>query len=242
MALQAADREILRIRQEIAALPKRISDVEAKLNSAHEAVEQAKARIKAGESARRKFEADIQAAQQKISKYRDQSLEVKTNEQYKALLAEIGFAEQSIRQTEDSILETMLESEEQEKRLRAAESELKTQSAFIEREKAEVRSRTEQDERELAEWSARRDGLRAQINPDVVSHYDRVARLRGTGVAEVRDGKCSACNVLLRPQELQEALAGSSVMTCSSCTRILVAVEMPPLPAPRHRPGTEASA
>jgi len=242
LSLQAADREIARLRQEIAALPERISGVEAKLNSAKAQVETAKARIKAGENARRKHEADIQAERQKISKYRDQSLEVKTNDQYKALMHEIGFAEQAIRDKEDKILEAMLDAEEQEKLIRTAEAELKAQTAVIEREKTEVRTRTEQDERELAEWSLKRNQLRNDINSDTVAHYDRVLRLRGSGVAEVRNGKCSACNVLLRPQELQEALSQEVVMTCNSCGRILVSTEgLAPGPA-KIQPMAEASA
>jgi predicted nucleic acid-binding Zn-ribbon protein len=242
LSLQAADREIARLRQEVAALPQRISEVEAKLNTAKSQVEAAKARIKAGESARRKHEADIQAERQKISKYRDQSLEVKTNDQYKALMHEISFAEQAIRDREDKILETMLEAEEQEKLVRAAEAELKKQTAIIEREKAEVRAKTDQDERELAEWTSKRNQLRNDINSETLTHYDRVLRLRGSGVAEVCNGKCSACNVLLRPQELQEALSQEVVMTCSSCGRILVSTEAPaPSPA-KVQPMAEASA
>ena len=241
LELQAADREISRLQQEIAGLPRRISDVEAKLNSARSQVEAARARIKAGESARRKFEADIQSAQQKISKYRDQSLEVKTNEQYRALMAEINFAEQSIRETEDKILETMVDAEEQDKLVRVAEAELKKQTAIIEREKTEVRARTEQDEKELSEWTARRSELRAGINGDTLAHYDRVVRLRGSGVAEVRNGKCSACNVLLRPQELQEARTQEKVMPCNSCGRILVFTEEVVPPAAKPAPAAEAS-
>jgi predicted nucleic acid-binding Zn-ribbon protein len=242
LSLQVADREIARLRQEIAALPQRISEVEAKLNSAKAQIEAAKARIKAGETARRKHEADIQAERQKISKYRDQSLDVKTNDQYKALMHEISFAEQAIREKEDKILETMVEAEEQEKVVRAAEAELKAQTAIIEREKAEVRARTEQDERELAEWTAKRNQLRDGINSDTLTHYDRVLRLRGSGVAEVRNGKCSACNVLLRPQELQEALSQEIVMTCNSCGRILVSTEAPAPGPAKVQPMAEASA
>ena len=49
--------------------------------------------MKADESTRRKHESDIQDQQQKISKYRDQSLDVKTNQEYKALMGEIKHAE-----------------------------------------------------------------------------------------------------------------------------------------------------
>lgn len=241
LSLQAADREISRLRQEIGALPKRIADVEAKLNTARNQVEAAKARIKSGEAARRKHEADIQAERQKISKYRDQSLDVKTNDQYKALMHEISFSEKNISSIEDQILETMVDAEEQEKLLKAAEGELKKETAIIEKEKIEVRAATEKDEKELGEWNGKREQLRSAINDSTLAHYDRVVKFRGTGVAEVRNGKCAACNVLLRPQELQEAMAGQQVMQCASCGRILIAAE-PAAPPPAPQPTAEASA
>ena len=88
-------------------------------------IDQAKTAIAANLSDRKKQEQKIQDEQQKISKYRDQSLGVKTNEQYKALLQEIQFAENGIRACEDRILEGMIGNEELEKKLKAAEVELK---------------------------------------------------------------------------------------------------------------------
>jgi len=219
--LQNADREILRLKDEIAGLPKRVAAIEAKLAATRAALENAKAAIKADEAARRKYETAIRDLQQKISKYRDQSLEVKTNEQYKALLHEIQFAEQDIRINEDRILELMVNSEAREKDLKAAERELKEETAEIEKEKAEARLRTAEDEKQLAEWNSRRDGLRSGVNPDLLRHYDRVSKHRGTGISEVRDHKCLACQVMLRPQTYNEVRAASEIVFCDSCQRIL---------------------
>ena len=103
------------------------------------------------------FESTIQDRQQKISKYRDQSLEVKTNEQYKALMHEIQFAEQDIRANEDKILELMVNAEAREKAVKAAEAELKAETAEIEKEKVQARERTAEDEKQMAEWNAKRE-------------------------------------------------------------------------------------
>jgi len=82
MALQRADGEILRLKDDIAALPKRVAAIEEKLAGTKATLERATTAIKADESARRKYETGIQDLQGKISKYRDhQSLAVKTNEQ-----------------------------------------------------------------------------------------------------------------------------------------------------------------
>src|SRR6201984_1198109 len=125
LELQVADKEIRRLQDEIAALPKRVAVIEEKLAGTKAKLDKARAAAKADEANRKKFEAAIQDLQGKISKYRDQSLDVKTNEQYKALLHEIQFAEQNIRANEDKILDLMVNSEAREKDVKAAEAELK---------------------------------------------------------------------------------------------------------------------
>jgi predicted nucleic acid-binding Zn-ribbon protein len=100
-------------------------------------LEKARASVKTDDAARRKYETAITDLRQKISKYRDQSLEVKTNDQYKALLHEIQFAEKEIAANEDKILELMLNAEVREKEVKAAEIELKEETAEIEKEKAQ---------------------------------------------------------------------------------------------------------
>src|SRR5213595_1766163 len=151
ISLQGTDREIQRLKAEIAELPRRVAVIEEKLAGTKAGLEKARATVKADDAARRKYESAINDLRQKISKYRDQSLEVKTNEQYKALLHEIGFAEQEIGKLEDKILEGMLDVEANEKTLKSAQAELKAETAEIEKEKEEARVRTSADEKQLAE-------------------------------------------------------------------------------------------
>src|SRR5437879_10034714 len=155
LELQVADKEIRRLQDEVAALPKRVAVIEQKLAGTKAQLERAQSAAKGDETNRKKFEAAIKDLQAKISKYRDQSLDVKTNEQYKALLHEIQFAEQEIRLNEDRILEVMVNAEVREKQVKAAEAELKEETAEIEKEKVIARERPAQDEKELAAWNAK---------------------------------------------------------------------------------------
>jgi hypothetical protein len=220
LELQIADKEIRRLRDEVAALPKRVAVIEQKLAGTKAHLEKARTAAKGDEANRKKFEANIKDLQGKISKYRDQSLDVKTNEQYKAILSEIQFAEQEIRLNEDRILEVMVNVETREKDVKAAEAELKAETAEIEKEKEEARKVTAEDQKKLAEWNAKRDGLRHGISEDILRHYERVAKFRGTGLAEARDHKCMGCQVMLRPQTYNEVRNGEKVMVCESCQRI----------------------
>jgi multidrug efflux pump subunit AcrA (membrane-fusion protein) len=137
------------------------------------------------------------------------------------LLNEIQFAEQEIRANEDKILDLMVNAEAREKDVKAAEAELKAESAEIEREKRDARERTAEDEKQLAEWNGKRDKLRAAVSADVLRRYERVLKFRGSGLSEVRDQKCMTCRVLLRPQTYNEVRAGTTVIECESCQRIL---------------------
>jgi uncharacterized protein len=219
--LQEADREIRRLNDEVAALPKKVAAIEEKLAGTKAVLEKAKTAVKADETARRKYETAIQDLQGKISKYRDQSLDVKTNDQYKALLHEIQFAEQDIRSNEDKILDLMVNAEAREKEVKAAEADLKAEMAEIEKEKADARQRTAEDEKQLAEWAAKRDKLRSAIPADMLRQFERVSKFRGSGLAEVRNHKCMGCQVMLRPQMYNEVRSGSQIIYCDSCQRVL---------------------
>jgi len=220
LELQVADKEIRRLQDEVAALPKRVAVIEEKLAGTKAHLEKVRAAAKSDDANRKKFEANIKDLQGKISKYRDQSLDVKTNEQYKALLHEIEFAEAEVRLNEDRILEVMVNVDARDKEVKAAESELKAETAEIEKEKEDARRVTAEDQKKLSEWNAKRDSLRHGVSEDVLRQYERVAKFRGTGLAEVRDQKCTGCQVKLRPQTYNEVRNGEKVMICESCSRV----------------------
>jgi predicted nucleic acid-binding Zn-ribbon protein len=219
--LQEADKAIRRLQDEIAELPKRVAAIEHKLAHTKLQLEKAQAAVKADEAARRKHDTVIADLRGKISKYRDQSLDVKTNDQYKALLHEIQFAEKEIAATEDKILELMVNADARDKEVKAAQAELKEEAAEIEKEKVEARQRTTEDEKQLTEWRGKRDQMRAGVNEDLLRHYERVAKFRGSGISEVRDHKCMACQVMLRPQTYNDVRTGQQTVVCDSCQRIL---------------------
>src|SRR6201998_2259813 len=221
LKLQDTDKEIRRLQDEVAELPKFVAVIEQKLVGTKAQLEKAQAAVKTDEASRRKYDASITELRSKISKYRDQSLEVKTNDQYKALLHEIQFAEKEIAANEDKILELMVNADARDKEVKAAQAELKAETADIEKEKEEARQITAKDEKLLSEWRAKRDQIRTGINEDLLRHYERVSKFRGSGISEVRDQKCMACRVMLRPQTYNEVRSGQKVIECESCQRIL---------------------
>jgi predicted nucleic acid-binding Zn-ribbon protein len=248
LKLQDADKEIRRLQDEVAELPKRVAAIELKLAGTKAQLEKAQASVKADEASRRKYETTISDLRGKISKYRDQSLDVKTNDQYKALLHEIQFAEKEIAGNEDKILELMVNADARDKEVKAAQAEMKAETAEIEQEKEQARKRTAEDEKQLTEWRGKRDQLRTGVKEDLLRHYERVSKFRGSGISEVLDHKCMGCQVMLRPQTYNEVRTGQQTIVCDSCQRILyfnpahelVPEKMTITRARRHHPKIDA--
>jgi hypothetical protein len=132
---------------------------------------------------------------------------------------------------EDKILEIMVNTDSRKQAMKQAEAELKADTAENEKEKEIVRERTAEDEKQLADLGAQRKDLRTAIKEDVLVHYDRVLKHRGSALAAVHeDQMCTACRVIQRPQAFQEIMSNEQIVFCSSCSRILYYVPPPPKP------------
>jgi predicted nucleic acid-binding Zn-ribbon protein len=236
--LQQVDARIAVLRAEVEALPKHVHEIEAKLAGSKAKVEAAQNAMTADETSKRKHEGDIQDQQQKVSKYRDQSLNVKTNHEYKALMDEIRFAEEKIAASEDKILEIMVAADTRKEALKKAEAALKADTAENDKEKESARLRTAEDEKELGELGEHRKQLRDGVSEEVLSHYDRVLKRRGSALSAVHeDEMCSACRVMLRPQVFQEVMSNQQFVTCDYCHRILYYIPPPPKPEEAAKEG-----
>ena len=220
--LQRLDTSIAELEAEIDGLPRRIAQVESTLAEHIQAVEASKARLAENQRSRRQRESDVSAHREKISRYKNQVFEVKTNEQYRALQHEIEFHETEIRKLEDAMLAEMIDSESLEKELLEAEKSLASERLRTEQEIAEARERQQRDEAELGSARTARAGVQGRLSVTLYETYERVAKFRnGIGVAEVRNGTCGACHVLLRPQAYAETRTGAQIVICESCGRIL---------------------
>jgi predicted nucleic acid-binding Zn-ribbon protein len=220
--LQGLDQKITALDREVAALPKHIAAIEKTLESHVRKLEADKSALAANQKDRKKLESDIQIQQQKISKLKDQMLGAKTNEQYKAFQHEIEYIEKEIRTAEDRILELMTESEPLEQNVKKAEAALKEEKQQVETEKTLARERTAKDQKELDQLRGERTEAVGKLPRATVSAYDRIRKKwGGVVIAEAVNGRCTACQIVLRPQYVQELRKGDQLMFCESCGRFL---------------------
>lgn len=227
--LQQTDTKIAELTAQIEALPSEIERLEAQLNDFIHATEERKQRLARNQKERRELEGEIQVVQAKISKHKDQLYQVKTNEQYRAMLKEIEGEEGNIRKLEDQLLEKMIEAEHLEKQIQEAVARLEGEKARVVAETERLKSLRQADLEERARLQGRRNELDIAVSEAVRELYERVRKARrGVALAEVREGFCTACNVRLRPQVYNEVRTHQSLLTCENCDRILYYVEPPP--------------
>jgi uncharacterized protein len=220
--LQSLDERAAGYRKEIAALPKHVSDIEKKLESHIRKLEIDRAALAANQRDRKRLEDDIKVQEQKISKLKDQMLQAKTNDQYRAFQHEIEYCQNEIRKAEDRILDLMGASEPLEKNVKAAETSLADEKREVEREKEHARTRTAEDEAFLKQVIEERKQVASSVDEKVLAQYERIRqRWKGIAIADATAGRCAACQMALRPQFFQDLKRGEKMQFCESCGRIL---------------------
>jgi predicted nucleic acid-binding Zn-ribbon protein len=229
--LQALDTEAADARKAQTAIPETQRALDQKLEGARSALAAAKDRLAANQADRRALEKDLAAVTTRLSRYKDQLMEVKTNREYTAMQHEIETAQGEVKRLEDVMLERMLEADELTGGVKAAEAGLKAAEAQIAKESAELDVQLRQAAVTLERVLAERTALVTELPPNVLSTYDSVARSRkGIAVAIARDERCSQCQVRLRPAVFQQIRHNTHIVQCDSCQRILYFV--PPAAAP----------
>ncbi len=220
--LQNLDTRITDLDKEVATLPKHIAEIEKTLDTHQRRLEADRAALVANQKERKKLEGDIQMQEQKISKLRDQTLQAKTNEQYRAFQHEVEYCQTEIRKAEDRILDLMSESEPLEANVRKAEAALKGEREEVESEKSKARERTAVDQEQLGKLRAERLEVAGAVPASLLKLYEKVRRKwHGAALAEVQESRCTGCFIILRPQHFQDLRGSDKVMTCESCGRIL---------------------
>ena len=221
--LQELDSTAERLRRRIADIPAAQAALDARLAELTAAVAAVKERIATSQATRRDIEKDLAAVQTRLSKYKGQLMEVKTNKEYQAMQNEITAAEEVVRGQEDRMLEQMEEAETLAAELKAAEAALKA-------EQAKIAAGADRDRRPNAatlEQELEKTRERAALAAQRVDAGAGALRARRPSTARAwrcprRATACARqCHVRLRPQMFNEVRRNDELHQCESCSRIL---------------------
>jgi predicted nucleic acid-binding Zn-ribbon protein len=233
--LQELDLAAERQRRRETDIPQLQSALDARLAARSAALDAVKARIAESQTARREVERDLAAVQSRLSKFKNQLMEVKTNKEYQAMQKEMSVAEQEISDLETRMLERMEEADSLAIELKTAQTALAAEQAEITRERQALENERGTVADDLKRLSEERGRIAALVSADALALFERLAHnRRGLAMAEARDGLCTVCHVRLRPQVFNEARRNTGIVQCDSCTRILFFVPVAPAASPQQ--------
>ena len=221
LELQKLDVAIAKLDAEAQAIPQAIQALEAKLVRARAGLDAAKAAADKLQKERRSKELELEEAAQGAKKKQARLYEIKTNEEYTAVLKEIAVLKEKSSALETEILEFLEKSDGVAKDVAQAEIVFREAEAIHRKERGEKEAQLAGVTRELDRLRETRKGQASRLDAELLQHYTRVMRSRGVVVVPVKDGSCGGCGVALPPQKFVEVRRNDRMFTCPSCSRIL---------------------
>jgi uncharacterized protein len=222
--LQAQDLELQRLRQEQAEAPRRVAAAEAAFKSAEQTLAKLRQDLAAEEKLRRSQELDADGHRSKITRLRRQMDSATSAAQITALEHEINFSEAAIRKLEDDELSSLEKTESLERAEITAAASAESSRSGLDAERLRAAATVDRTRAGIEAIEAERTALRSQISEGPLATYDRITKSRGSGLSEAIDHKCSACQMMVRPQRWND-LTGreheDQIFTCETCGRIL---------------------
>jgi len=203
-------------------VPVELTAVDRDYKEKLEAVQRIKQRLLEAEVEHRRAEAELADQQEKQKKYQAQLRNVQSSREYSAVLNEMDGVEKQIRASEDKVL--------------ALEEELETSRADLKKREENLPRETQEHEEKLKDWRAAQRAINEELKTAQAEISDIEARMRprelaefrrliekkgGLAVVRVISNSCSACHVKVRPAAMQLLKAGTEIIYCDSCRRIL---------------------
>ena len=217
--------------------PPQIRAIDEHLEASSASLSTARAALTDHQKDKRKLEAELQDLESKLKKYNEQLMQVKTNNEYKAMQTEIEGVKAKVNGVEERILELIYSAEAAERRMKDEEKALDFQRKDGEARKAIVREEEQRVRQEAAAAEAAFNEARAILSADMLDLFNRIAKTRnGIAVARAREERCQECNVRIRPQIFQEIRRNERIIQCDSCLRILYYIPEAPAPDTVQQP------
>lgn len=221
--IQELDLEMDNLRERARAIPLESAELDAELAEARSAVDVAKGKQFELEKQQRHEELILDDKNTLLRKYDQQLFSVKTNKEYKAILAEMDLAKAEISTIEDRILEIMTDVDYVKGEMLSADQALRDQEAKVAEGKRELDAELGNVQRDLKDREQQKEALIPGVAEELYGLYERIrkAKTNGPGAVPIRNDSCSGCFMQIPPQVINELIADDRVITCQSCSRIL---------------------
>lgn len=225
LIVQHRDMTLQKIEQELTRIPTERASIEAAIAAEEANIEAAKLSLQSKEVQRKDLDNEVKTKETALQRFRTQQLEVKKNDEYRALTHQIEQTESDILKLEEREIELMLEIDEVKATF---EAERETIRARIQsqREQIELLGQREANLAASAEEAGREfEASRQEADAHYLSHYDRVKQMvkRAPYVVPIEDHKCGGCHLRVSNEVSRGARDAGEPHFCDQCARMVYA-------------------
>lgn len=139
---------------------------------------------------------------------------------------EIDVAARTLQQMEERAIKALEEVDQLENQLQGMRKSLEQLELNFENRNKEIEERVLELDKSLNSLQSQREKFVSQIEERLVRLYNRVrGRHPGDAVAVAKEGACLSCHRALPSQTFNQILAGSTLIQCPGCSRIMIAAD-----------------
>ncbi|MDO8662562.1 MAG: C4-type zinc ribbon domain-containing protein [Candidatus Omnitrophota bacterium] len=220
--LQAVDSEIYSLRAEKSIKPEEIKIMETAFEAKKTHLAELDKKSLDLQKQRKDKELELVAKDEGIKKLQGQLFSLKTNKEYQTMLQQIQDAKADSSVIEDKVLELFDKTDEVKNEAEREKQKLKEEEKIFLVEKKRIDDRVKEIDDRLAQLEAQRKQVLPDIDPKVLSQYERILTNRdGLAIVTVKGNSCGGCNMYVPPQVINLIKMYEHIITCEMCNRIL---------------------
>lgn len=227
VSLQQQDKNLDAIQRDIDAVPPRIAALKADLEGEKRHMDAAKATIVELEKKKKSKELDVAAKDEAARKHSAQLNELKSNDAYKAMQAEIEAEKAAAGEIETEILQIMEDIDKAKAEEKAAAAEFKKTEEFSKKDLEKLEAELSHAKGRFETAKVERDAVAAAVSAAELKVYNHIrGRGKPDAVVPVVATHCGGCQINLTPGLILEVTKLKTLVTCESCQRILYKPEL----------------
>jgi predicted nucleic acid-binding Zn-ribbon protein len=225
LIVQDRDIAVQKIEQELARIPQERRAIETLISTEAANIEAASHALKQKEVARHELDIEVQAKESAIARFRTQQLEVKKNDEYRALTHQIEQSVQDVSDLEEREIELMLQIDTTREAFNAEKAIIDARIVEQKKQIALLGEREGNLQASIDEAKAAVDQARGAAEENFLGHYDRVKKLckRPPYVARIEAQKCVGCHLRVSNEVSHAATQSGEPHFCDQCARMVYA-------------------
>ncbi len=222
MELQVVDLEISKLEKEMATGTADLEKQRETIDARNKAIAEYSSKLEVIEQRRREIEAENEDGAVMIKDRQTKMMNVQTNREYQSIIKEIEDAKNSAQLREDELIRLMEQSE-------YLENKIKEQQGVAKDEEKELADDSAKVEGDAAKLSTKKNKIMKTRNTKAkkvsAGHLRKYEQLRihrnGLAVASVTAGVCHGCYMNIPPQLYNDLMKEENLLSCPACNRMI---------------------